>query len=441
MQREGRTMTERFDAIVVGAGPAGNAAAYTLAKGGLSVLQIERGETPGTKNVQGAILYSHALEDIIPDFRKDAPLERKVIEQRMWLMDEGQACTGMSYRDDGFAQAPGNRYTILRARFDRWLSEKVEQAGALVINETTVTGLLKDESGKVVGVQTERAGGEIEADAVILADGVNSLVGQRAGLREDIKLEHSALAVKETLFLSKEIIEERFGIKNDEGVVIEIAGRITHGMVGTGFLYTNKDSIAIGMGCMLGDLATHDIAPYQLIEGLKRHPMVRPLIAGAEMKEYAAHLIPEGGYKAVPKLFGDGWMLVGDSAGLVNGVHREGSNLAMTSGRIAAETLINVKKRGAICDAKALSAYKAALDDSYVIRDMKKYANVPGFLHGNPDLLSTYPTLVNRVAREMLTVDGIDKRTKQKRILQEVRERRSLLGLLGDAYRFWRAFR
>jgi electron transfer flavoprotein-quinone oxidoreductase len=197
--RDDGPMSEKFDVIVVGAGPAGNAAAYTLARAGVSVLQIERGETPGTKNVQGAILYSHALEEIVPDFRKHAPLERHIIEQRMWLMDEGQACTGVSYRDDGFTQMPHNRYTIVRARFDRWFSDLVREAGAMVINETTVTGLLRDAAGKVVGVQTERAGGEVLADAVILADGVNSLVGQRAGLRDDIKAEHSALAVKETL--------------------------------------------------------------------------------------------------------------------------------------------------------------------------------------------------------------------------------------------------
>ena len=212
-------------------------------------------------------------------------------------------------------------------------------------------------------------------------------------------------------------------------------------MVGTGFLYTNKDSVAIGIGCMLSDLAQNAITPYQLLEGMKRHPMVKPLIAGAEMKEYAAHLIPEGGYKAVPKLFGDGWMMVGDSAGLVNGVHREGSNLAMTSGRLAAQTLIDLKARGEKFDAKGLAGYKARLDDSYVMKDMKKYAEVPGFMHGNPHVLDAYPSLLNKAAREMLIVDGVDKRTKQKRILAQVREKRSLLGLMGDAYRFWRAFR
>lgn len=434
-------MAEKFDVIVVGAGPSGNAAAYTLAKAGLSVLQLERGETPGTKNVQGAILYASALEKIIPDFREHAPLERHIIEQRMWLMDEGKAVTGMTYRDESFSTPPHNRYTIVRARFDRWFSEQVKNAGAMVICETTVTGLLRDPAGRVIGVQTERAGGEIYADAVILADGVNSLVGQRAELRPEIKPEHAALAVKEMLFLPKETIEARFGIGNTQGVVIEIAGRITHGMVGTGFLYTNKDSLAIGIGCMLSDLRRDKITPAQLLEGLKRHPAVKPLIAGAEMKEYAAHLIPEGGYKALPQLYGEGWMIVGDSAGFVNAVHREGSNLAMTSGRLAAETLIDLKSRGKSFTAAKLADYKARLDDSFVMKDLKKYAEVPDFLHGNPQILNTYPTLLNRAAREILTVDGVDKKSKQSRILAEVREKRSLLSLLGDAYRFWRAFK
>lgn len=81
-------MREKFDAIVVGAGPAGNAAAYTMASAGMSVLQIERGETPGSKNVQGAILYADALERIIPDFRDEAPLERYLIEQRFWMLSD-----------------------------------------------------------------------------------------------------------------------------------------------------------------------------------------------------------------------------------------------------------------------------------------------------------------------------------------------------------------
>ena len=98
-------MSEKFDVIVVGAGPAGNAAAYTLAKAGINVLQIERGEYPGSKNVQGAILYADALERLIPDFRDTAPLERHIIEQRMWVLDE-DSYIGGHYRSAEFARPP-----------------------------------------------------------------------------------------------------------------------------------------------------------------------------------------------------------------------------------------------------------------------------------------------------------------------------------------------
>jgi electron transfer flavoprotein-quinone oxidoreductase len=432
-------MTERFDVIVIGAGPAGNAAAYTLAKAGFSVLQLERGESPGTKNVQGAILYANALEQIIPDFREHAPLERHIIEQRMWLVDEKSSHLSAHFRDEGFSL---NRYTIIRAKFDRWFSDQVRKVGALVICETTVKDLLKDNNGKIIGVQTERENGDIFADVVILADGVNSLVGQQANLRKDIHPEHVALAVKEVLFLPKETIEQRFNLSNNnQGVVIEIAGQITRGMLGTGFLYTNKDSLSIGIGCLLSDMREQKMPPYQLLEELKQHPSIKPLIAGAEMKEYAAHLIPEGGYKSLPQLFGEGWLMVGDSAGFVNAVHREGSNLAMTSGRFAAETLIELKELGLPYTLKNFSRYKQKLDESFVMKDLKKYQNVPEVLLKHPQFLSSYPAFLNDAMREMLTVDGVDKRTKQYKIFQQLRSKRSIMGLLSDAYQFFKAFK
>jgi electron transfer flavoprotein-quinone oxidoreductase len=250
-----------------------------------------------------------------------------------------------------------------------------------------------------------------------------------------------ALAVKEVLFLPKETIEQRFNISGNEGSVTELAGGITHGMLGTGFIYTNKDSLAIGIGCILGDMKKQRITPYDLLEGLKNHPVVKPLIAGSEMKEYSAHMIPEGGYKGLPQLYGDGWVIIGDSAGFVNSVHREGSNLAMTTGRIAAETIIGLKAAGKPMSAANLAAYKETLDASFVMADMKKYQHVPDLFIGHPQYLNSYPAFISDAMRDFLTVDGQPKAQKQRKIFQDLRKRRSLWGILGDAYKFWRTFK
>lgn len=434
-------MNEKFDAIVVGAGPSGNAAAYTLAKAGLKVLQIERGEYPGSKNVQGAILYADALEKVIPDFRDEAPLERHIIEQRMWVLDD-QSFIGTHFRSDDYNKPPYNRYTIIRAQFDKWFSSKVREAGALLICETTVDSLLID-GGRVVGVRCDRDGGDVFADVVILADGVNSLLAKKAGFHPEIKAQNVALAVKEILFMPQETIEARFNVKEGEGVVIEMIGKITDGMMGTGFLYTNADSLTIGVGCMLSDFkhSANRTSPYALLEKMKRHPSIAPLIEGGEMKEYCAHLIPEGGFYAVPKVYGDGWMIVGDSGGFVNATHREGSNLAMTTGRLAAETVIAAKAAGKPMSEAVLKAYKKALDESFVMKDLHKYRDMPKVFHDNNQFFTTYPELVNRAAQKMITVDGVDKKSKEREIFASFRQKRSLAGLMGDAFKLWRAFR
>lgn len=435
-------MTDHFDAIVVGAGPSGNAAAYVMAKAGLSVLQIDRGEYPGSKNVQGAILYSDALERIIPDFRDSAPLERHVVEQRFWMLSE-KSHTGAQYRSDDFNEEKPNRYTILRAQFDKWFSKQVRAAGAILITETTVKDLVKNDAGKVIGVLTDREGGPIFADVVVLAEGVNGVVGQRAGLRPEIKPNHVALAVKETHFLPEETIRERFNLAGEEdGVVIEVIGSVSSGMVGTGFLYTNKESISIGVGCILSDFAQTRVPPYELLDRFKRHPSVAPLLKGAEMKEYVAHLIPEGGYDAIPTMTGDGWLIVGDAGQFVNAVHREGSNLAMTSGRLAAESLIQLKAEGKPVTNENLKLYRDKLADSFVMKDLKKYRKVPHLLERNRQLLTTYPSALNRAFQSFLRVDGVDKRTKEAEALRDLKKARGgWLRMASDLFKVARAWR
>ncbi len=434
-------MVEKFDCIVVGAGMSGNAAAYTLAKRGLSVLQLERGEYAGSKNVQGAIMYADMLEAIIPDFREDAPLERHLIEQRFWMMSEA-AHTGMHYRSDAFNEARPNRYTILRSQFDKWFSRKVREAGALVLTETTALELIFDAYGACVGVRTDREGGIVHADVVVLAEGVNGLLGSRAGLRQPPKADHVALAVKEMHFLPAETIEARFNVKGDEGVVIEAVGAISRGMTGMGFVYSNKECLAVGIGCLVSDFARSGQTPYGLLEAFKAHPSVKPLLEGSEVKEYAAHLIPEGGYKAVPQLCGDGWVVVGDAAQLNNAIHREGSNLAMTSGRIAAEAIFQIKSRREKMTRDNLARYPKALEDSFVMKDLRKYRDMPALLHTNSrNFFLTYPELVAKAMESFLRVDGTPKREKETTTIAAFRKARGWSGLFGDAFKLARAWR
>jgi len=432
---------EKFDAIVVGAGPSGNAAAYTMAKEGLNVLQIERGEYSGSKNVQGAILYADALEKIIPNFREEAPLERHVIEQRMWSMDD-KSHTGMHYRSDDFNEEKPNRYTILRAQFDKWFSSKVREAGAVLLCETTVTELVKDTQGNVIGVRTDRGNEPILANVVILAEGVNGLVGQRSGLRSEIKPDTVALAVKEMHFLPRETVEARFNLKGNEGVVIEAMGTITKGMTGTGFLYTNEESISVGIGCIVSDMSESGVTPYDLLEAFKEHPSIKPLLEGSECKEYAAHLIPEGGYKAIPQLVGDGWIVVGDAGQFVNAVHREGSNLAMTTGRIAADTVVWLTRRKEEMSKANFLEYEKRLEQTFVMKDLKKYKGIPALLHSNKqNFFGLYPKLISGALQTWFRVDGVDKVSKEKEIFQSFRRSRTLLGMMGDAFKLVRAWR
>lgn len=427
---------EKFDVVVVGAGPAGLAAAYTLSQAGLQVLIFERGEYPGSKNVMGGILYRQPTEAVIPGFWKEAPVERPIVEQRIWVLTKDSALT-LGYKTDRMSKEPYNAFSVLRAKFDRWFAGKVEEAGAFILTDTVVESLLR-ENGKVVGVRTGREDGDIRADVVIAADGVNSLIARDAGLHAELRPDHVALAVKEVIALPREKIEDRFNLEPGQGVAIELVGEATGRMLGTAFIYTNQESLSVGVGAIASEFAASGIKPYELIEQLKAHPAVRPLVAGGEVKEYMAHLIPEGGYKAMPKLYADGLLVVGDAAMLVNSLHREGSNLAMTSGSLAAQAVIKAKEKGDF-SAQSLSLYQRLLEESFVIKDLKKYKDATHYLEKHRELFTVYPEMMSDAAYELFAVDSVPKGDKQKRIMKMVRSRRPLLKLAKDLFDGWRA--
>ena len=416
----------KVDVIVVGGGPAGIAAAVTLARADKKVVLIERGKFSGSKNVFGGAVYTQPIKEVFPDFEASAPLERRNVKHKYSILSEEDSTT-VCYENKKSVQY--GSYTVIRAKFDRWMAEQAKKEGVYLVEETVVKELLLENS-KVVGVRTELE--DYYSNIVILADGVNSLLAKSINLREDIKPKDVALSVKEVIKIGKDKINDRFNLNDDEGCVYEIFGGPMLGILGLGFLYTNKDSISIGLGVALNELVEKSIKPYELLDKLKAHPTIAPLIKDGELVEYSAHLIPEGGYKKLPKLYSDGVLVVGDAAMLVNNLHWEGTNLAMISGKLAAETAVQALD---LCDysANILSQYQKKLENSFVLKDLKTYKNLMDVMHDRKSsFLEYYLKKVNAFFEMFVSVDSIPKRKKYIDFIKSVFTERKITELFKD---------
>jgi electron transfer flavoprotein-quinone oxidoreductase len=415
-----------FDVIVVGAGCAGSIAAYELATAGKSVPVIERGTHAWAKNVTGGRIYTHVLGSIFPDFATEAPLERKITHEKISLMSP-DAATTLDFTSPQLARPGADSYSVLRARFDQWLADQAENAGAEMITGIAVEDLLL-ENGKVLGVSA--GGDEITAELVILADGVNSLLRTKAGLADTPRPDQVAVGVRETVALDPGVIEDRFLCEPGEGAAWLFAGDATHGTVGGGFLYTNTDTVSIGLVATLSDMVKQDTPIYQMMEDFKDHASITPILRGAELVEYSGHLIPEGGYDALPKLYGDGVLVTGDAAMLcINiGYQVRGMDFAMASGQIAARAAVKALDRGDT-GPEALSSYETGLKNSFVLQDLEAFRKFPHFMEKTTRIFQEYPEMAEQIMLSMFVVDGNPVTPLRKKIMKPVKE----VGLLNIA--------
>ncbi len=413
-----------FDAVVVGAGPAGSAAALELARAGRRVCLVERGPYPGAKNMYGGVVYGRILDTLLPNWWEEAPVQRWVTRRQTMILTE-TAATTLDVRNEAWGRPPYNGATAYRPDFDAWLAQKAVDAGAVLVCSTTVTGLLREDGrpdGKVVGVRTDRPDGDLTAKVVVACDGVNSFLAKEAGLYPTVDPANYTVGVKETIALPRDVIDERFGVRGDHGVDIEILG-CTGDVPGGGFVYTNLDTVAVGLVLSLPELSRGDQRPEQLLARLKAHPAVAPLVEGGDVKEYSAHVIPEAGFDMMPELVGDGILVAGDAAAmcLAAGIWLEGVNFAIGAGAAAGRTAARAVQRDDT-SAAGLAGYRARLESSFVLADHRRLRDAPHLVMGEL-AQQKMPRVVNGVVEELFTVTNPDPKPRLRTILRRQMKR------------------
>jgi len=344
---------ESYEAVVVGCGPGGAAAAANLARNGIETLVLERGVDAGSKNVSGGLIYAeesapYTIDGLFPDFR-EAATERPVTENyihnvagdRVKTFDIGD----LHHHDTAWADS------VLRRPMDSWLADRVHEltreTGGGLLTEVHVTGLLR-ENGEIAGVTTEELD-PIEADIVIAADGVNSELARDAGLMDWEDPEDWFQGVKAVVEMDPDTVDERFGIDDDEGEAHLFSGDLFEGVRGGGFLYTNEASLSIGTVFHLDSIADERAEPQELLDNLLTHPLLAQWL-GEEYREreYSAKLVPDSKKVAHESPHRDRLVLVGDAAGQMQaqGPIIKGMNHAVTAGALAAEAFADARSRG-----------------------------------------------------------------------------------------------
>ncbi len=411
------------EVIIVGAGVSGSAAAIKLAQNGISVVLIDRGMPIGSKNLSGGVLWGNDLTEILPEWQDNAPIERILVNKKIGFLSDRDA-TVMDFHFDEWNEKPHPGCSVLRAKFDEWLANQAEKAGAAVLSGITIDKLIVN-NGKIVGVK--QGNEELRAPVVIIAEGANPRLLLDHGLTYMGKENRYTpsdmmIGIKEVIEIDDKIIEERFNLDETQGIAGEfVLGNIPGKVKAGGFIYTNKNSISLGVVIHL-DTLSPDFPSYQVIEYFKKHPYIARLIRGGEAIEYGSKMIPEFGIKKLPTLSGHGFLVIGDAAGFVfsNGLVIQGMNYGIKSGLLAADTIIRAKKLSDF-GSKTLNYYENMLKQSYIMKDLKKFKKVKKMTK-KQRLFDTYPLAINDSFKQIMTEKGEPKDNMIKTIIKNFKK-------------------
>ncbi|MEX1054742.1 MAG: FAD-dependent oxidoreductase [Rhodothermales bacterium] len=435
-------MEEKFDCIIVGGGIAGLSAAMILARGGARFLLIERGEFSGSKNVSGGVLWGTDLARLVPEYWKEEEgFERYVRHRRLTFMDE-QSTFSFDFKSTHYDEPPYAGITVLRSRFDSWLAGKVQEAidagehpeESFIATNILVEEVIK-EDGRVVGI---RAGKEaFYADVVLLAEGVNNLLTRQIGLQSDyVPAEHVMIGIKEVLRFDRGILEERFQLTGLSGLSNEFVGYCSRGVEGGGFLYTNRESLSVGLVLGIKDVCNKKVKPHDILNDFKAHPVIADMLRGGEEVEYSAHAVSSGDIRIMPReLFDAGVLIAGEAANLLINAGKaiQGMDYAMRSGILAAEAVLRARAADDF-SAASLRSYREALESSFVLKDMRNFQGAVRLLH-DPDMYVTFPSFICDFGRRFFTVKD-EPTPKTRELLREtIKDHTSYWSLIKLAFK------
>jgi electron-transferring-flavoprotein dehydrogenase len=406
MERESLEM----DVVFVGAGPANLSGALHLAKliaehdaaiangsregkplGEIEIAVIEKGATIGSHILSGAVMDPRGLAELIPDFiEQGAPLESPVNEDHFLYLTKKRAIrspiTPPPLKNHGY-------YIVSLNRLTAWLGEKCEEAGVNIFPEFPGADILYGENDRVIGVRTgdkgidkegkQRAnfepGVDLLAKVTVLGEGVRGSLTKklvrRLGLDEGREPQVYSLGVKELW----ELPDDRYP-----------AGRVTHTLgfpsdqwtYGGGWIYGMQNRV-LNIGYVTGlDYRDPLIDPHAEFQRFKTHPFLAKLLSGGQMIRYGAKAIAAGGLHAMPQMFADGVLIVGDSAGFLNAARLKGIHSAIKSGTIAAETIFEALLADDYSAAK-LGSFETRVKESWITPELRRYRNFhAAFRHG-----------------------------------------------------------
>ncbi|MCL5437164.1 MAG: FAD-dependent oxidoreductase [Candidatus Thermoplasmatota archaeon] len=368
-------------------------------------------------------------------FPGDVPYERFVVRETVGIMDD-KRCASFTFSDHSSEPSAADSFVARRSRFDKWLSEKAEEAGAVLVTSARVDDLYMSD-GRVRGIVS--AGDRIEARCVIDAEGVTASLSRKAGVRSDVTPGQFKIGVKETVEIGRERIDDIFALRDDEGLASVYIGYPSRYLpAGGAFIYTNRESVSIGVVLDPVEVSGKRVEVQELVEEFRLHPHIQRLIGRGKVIEYSAHMIPNSVPSNPQNLAGSGFMVAGDAAGFFinNGYTYRGVDLAIASGYCAAETFVEASKEGSF-DAQSLRSYAQRLEEIGLLPDMRRFEGNQKVLH-NSRIFSEYPGLVLDMISGLFAVKGFGKGKLSDTVKSTVYSRTSKFRLFRDIYSLYR---